>query len=81
MKALGIPREEEYLAAYCSYVGRPNVKDFLFFVAFAFFRSAAIAQGIAMRAKIGTASAPDAAAHGDRAARGAQIGWAIAQKL
>jgi aminoglycoside phosphotransferase (APT) family kinase protein len=81
LKALGIPSEEEYLAAYCRYAGRPNVKDFLFFVAFAFFRSAAIAQGIAMRAKIGTASAPDAAQHGDRAARGAHIGWSIAQRL
>lgn len=81
LKALGIPSEEDYLAAYCSRVGRPNVKDHMFFVAFAFFRSAAIAQGIAMRAKLGNASGPDAEERGRRAAVGAQIGWAIAQKL
>jgi aminoglycoside phosphotransferase (APT) family kinase protein len=78
---LGIPAEEDYLAAYCRRVGRPNVKDHLYFVAFAFFRSASIAQGIAMRAKLGNASGPDAEERGRRAATGAQIGWAIAQKL
>jgi aminoglycoside phosphotransferase (APT) family kinase protein len=81
LKALGIPSEEDYLAAYCRRVGRPNVKDHLFFVAFAFFRSASIAQGIAMRAKMGNASGPDAEERGRRAAASAQIGWAIAQKL
>ena len=48
---------------------------------FAFFRGAAIAQGIAMRAKLGNASAPDAADRGRRAGISAQLGWEIAQKL
>ncbi|HUA33609.1 MAG TPA: phosphotransferase family protein [Candidatus Binataceae bacterium] len=81
LKALGIPAEEDYLAAYCRRTGRANVKDFQFFIAFAFFRSASIAQGIAWRAKQGNASGPDAEERGRRAAISAQIGWSIAQQL
>ncbi len=81
LKALGIPGEEEYLKAYCRRAGRADVNDFLFFVAFAFFRSAAIRQGIAMRAKMGNASGPDAEEHGRRAGLSAEIAWAIAQEL
>lgn len=81
LRALGIPAEEDYLRAYCQRVGRPDVGDFRFFVAFAFFRSAAIVQGIAMRARLGNASGPDAAEHGKRAGMSARIGWSIAQTL
>ena len=81
LAALGIPREEDYLAAYCRRTGRANIGDFRFFVAFAFFRSASIAQGIAWRAKQGNASSPDADERGRRAALSAQIGWSIAQQL
>lgn len=81
LKTLGIPTEEEYLAAYCRRTGRANIENWNFFVAFAFFRGAAIAQGIAMRAKLGNASAPDAADRGRRAGISAQLGWEIAQKL
>jgi len=61
LKALGIPAEDEYIEAYCKRTGRDGLPNFAFFVAFAFFRSASILQGIAMRAKIGNASGPDAA--------------------
>jgi aminoglycoside phosphotransferase (APT) family kinase protein len=81
LKALGIPTEEEYVAAYCRRVGRRDAGNYLFFVAFAFFRSAAIAQGIAMRAKIGNASGIDAEMIGRRASFSAQLSWSIAQKL
>ena len=77
----GIPSEDEFVASYCQRVGRPAVPDWMFFIAFSFFRAAAIAQGIAMRAKIGTASAPDAAERGARARLMAEIGWQVAQKL
>jgi aminoglycoside phosphotransferase (APT) family kinase protein len=76
----GIPSEEEFVAAYCRRVGRANVPDLMFFVAFSFFRGAAIAQGIAMRAKLGNASGPDAALRGAKARQTAEIGWAIAQR-
>jgi len=77
----GIPSEDEFVASYCKRVGRAAVPDWMFFIAFSFFRAAAIAQGIAMRAKIGTASAPDAAERGARACLMAEIGWQVAQKL
>lgn len=79
-KAYGIPSEEEFVAAYCRRVGRATAPDLMFFVAFSFFRGAAIVQGIAMRAKLGNASGPDAALHGARARQTAQIGWAVAQQ-
>src|SRR5579863_5231476 len=81
LRSPGIPSEEEFVASYCKRVGRTSVPDLMFFIAFSFFRAAAIAQGIAMRAKIGTASAPDAAKHGGRARLMAQIGWEVAQQL
>ena len=77
----GIPSEEKFVASYCQRVGRAAIPDWMFFIAFSFFRAAAIAQGIAMRAKIGTASAPDAAERGARARLMAEIGWQVAQKL
>jgi hypothetical protein len=51
----------------------------MFFVAFSFFRGAAIAQGIAMRAKLGNASGANAAERGARARLMAEIGWDVAQ--
>ena len=43
-------------------------------------RGAAIAQGIAMRAKMGNASSPDAALRGARARLMAELGWQVAQR-
>jgi aminoglycoside phosphotransferase (APT) family kinase protein len=80
LAAMGFPSEQEFLDAYCRRVGRASVPDLTFFVAFSFFRGAAIAQGIAMRAKLGNASGPDAALRGAKARQTAEIGWAIAQR-
>ncbi len=81
LNELGIPKEEDYVAAYCRHTGRANIPNFMFFITFALFRGAAIAQGIAMRAKLGTASAADAAERGKRAGITARIAWELAQKL
>jgi aminoglycoside phosphotransferase (APT) family kinase protein len=80
LKALGIPSEEEFVAAYCKRTGRASVPDLMFFIAFSFFRGAAISQGIAMRAKLGNASGPDAAERGSKAKITAKLGWDVAQK-
>ena len=80
LAAMGFPSEQEFIDAYCRRVGRASVPDLTFFVAFSFFRGAAIAQGIAMRAKLGNASGPDAALRGAKARQTAEIGWAIAQR-
>ncbi len=80
LKAYGIPSEEEFVAAYCRRVGRAGVLDLMFFVAFSLFRGAAISQGIAMRAKLGNASGPDAALRGSKARVTAELGWEVARK-
>jgi aminoglycoside phosphotransferase (APT) family kinase protein len=54
--SLGIPTEEEYVAQYCLRMGLEKVDHWVFFLAFSFYRLAAIAQGVAKRASQGNAS-------------------------
>ena len=67
LKAFGIPSESDYLAAYCERVGRPPIppRDYAFYLAFNFFRLAAIFHGIKGRVIRGTAASAHAK---DRAA-------------
>jgi len=53
---LGIPDEAAYLAAYCRRTGRSGMPGYDFYVAFNFFRLAAIFHGIKGRVLRGTAS-------------------------
>src|SRR5690606_30292214 len=48
-KALGIPTEEDYVATYCRRRGLPGIPDWTFYLAFSFFRLAAIGQGVYRR--------------------------------
>ena len=57
---LGIPSEAEYVAAYCRAMGIERINDWNFYLAFSFFRLAAIAQGVAKRAQDGNASNKEA---------------------
>ncbi|HEY6870860.1 MAG TPA: phosphotransferase [Novosphingobium sp.] len=54
--ALGIPSEEDYLAAYCARTGRSGMPGYDFYIAFNFFRLAAIFHGIKGRMLRGAAS-------------------------
>ncbi|MFK3976541.1 phosphotransferase family protein [Shewanella vesiculosa] len=54
--SLGIPSEEEYVARYCQRMGIEQIEHWGFYLAFSFFRLAAIAQGVAKRATEGNAS-------------------------
>lgn len=54
--SLGIPTEEEYVAKYCQRMGLKNIEHWPFYLAFSFFRLAAIVQGVAKRASEGNAS-------------------------
>ena len=54
--AFGIPSEQEYLATYCDLAGIDGIDEWEFYLLFSFFRLAAIAQGIKMRAIAGRAS-------------------------
>jgi aminoglycoside phosphotransferase (APT) family kinase protein len=58
---LGIPTEDEYVARYCERTGISGIDNFGFYVAFSFFRLAAIVQGVAKRAADGNASNKNAA--------------------
>jgi aminoglycoside phosphotransferase (APT) family kinase protein len=60
LAALGIPTREEYVARYCAAAGRRDAPT-AFHDAFALFRMAVILEGIAVRARVGSAAAEDAA--------------------
>jgi len=59
--ALGIPDEADYVAAYCARRGIMGIDNWAFYLAFAFFRLAAILEGVVRRAHDGNASNPDTA--------------------
>ncbi len=44
--ALGLPSDEDFIAAYCQRMGLPGIEKFGFYLAFCFFRMGAIIQGV-----------------------------------
>ncbi|MDO6569205.1 phosphotransferase family protein [Alteromonas sp. 1_MG-2023] len=58
--ALGIPSEKEYVAAYCKRRDIDQIDNWTFYLAFSFFRLAAIIQGVVKRAHDGNASSDKA---------------------
>lgn len=58
--SLGIPSEAEYVAKYCERMGLEKIDNWAFYLAFSFFRLAAIAQGVYKRAHDGNASNKEA---------------------
>ena len=59
--ALGLPLEEDYVTTYCRRRGLTGIGNWAFFLAFSFFRLAAICQGVFKRALDGNASNPEKA--------------------
>ncbi len=76
-KELGIPSEEKILQRYAELSGREIPEDWHFFLAFSFFRLAAIAQGVAKRAQQGNASSEQAVQAGQMTAMLAQMGLKV----
>lgn len=78
--AHGLPTEEVLLERYAAATDRTAIAEWPVFLAFAFFRTAAILQGVAARAAMGNVSSAsaDPEADGARARRMAVIGAAIA---
>jgi aminoglycoside phosphotransferase (APT) family kinase protein len=78
-EVLGIPSEEELIAAYCREAGRSELRHWHYFLVFSLFRSAAIRAGVFRRAFDGTAASPRAleAGRGYRAA--AACAWQLVQ--
>ena len=74
--ANGIPTEAEYVAAYCGRVGLESIPDWTFLIAFSFFRSIAIHQGVYKRSLDGNASNPELARQaGESVPFVAHIAW------
>mgnify|MGYP006401082709 CR=1 FL=1 len=55
-QSLGIPTEQEYVQRYCERMNITEINNWSFYLAFSFFRLAAIVQGVAKRAQLGNAS-------------------------
>lgn len=72
--SLGIPSDQQYIDRYCERTGRSGIPDWNFFMAFCFFRIAAILQGVKKRALQGNASSAEAATRGDQVGPLAEMG-------
>jgi len=81
LAALGIPQEDDYLAAYCKRSGRTGLPHWDYYLAFNMFRMAAILQGILARARQGSAASVDAERTGQQARPMAEAGWRQAQRV
>jgi aminoglycoside phosphotransferase (APT) family kinase protein len=60
-KSLGLPSESAYVEAYCRRRGIDRIENWMFYLAFSFFRLAAICQGVYKRSLDGNASNPEKA--------------------
>jgi len=80
LEPLGIPSEEEYVAAYCRRTSRDHLRDKDYLIVFCLFRLAAILHGIKGRIVRGTASSAHAAQMVQRLEPLADLAWAEAEK-
>jgi aminoglycoside phosphotransferase (APT) family kinase protein len=78
--SLGLPSEQDYVAAYCRRTGRQSIEDWTFYVAFSLFRLAAIAQGVYKRGLDGIAASPEALKRGHAARIMSEIGWSLVSR-
>ncbi len=80
LDALNIPRQDDYVAAYCTRTGRAGIDNLPFYLAFNMFRFAAIIHGIKGRMVRGTASSPEAASLVDTLPELAGLARAMAER-
>ena len=76
----GLPALGDYVAAYCRRTGRAGIEKLDVYLAYNFFRIAAILQGIAGRVRDGTATNAHAAAMGSHVEPLADTGWGFAMR-
>lgn len=67
LEALGIPLESEILDEYCRHAGRDGIDNWIFYIVYNMFRSAAIIQGVYRRGLDGNASSAKALEYKDAA--------------
>ncbi len=75
---LSLPSEGDYVAAYCTRTGRDAISNYSFYLAFNFFRLAAIFHGIKGRVIRGTAASAQAAERAALFPELAAIAWSQA---
>ena len=80
LKALNIPSEADYVAAYCKRAGRAAIPHYDFYLAFNVFRLAAIFHGIKGRVLRGTASSAKAQERVKAFPDLAELAWRLTQK-
>lgn len=73
-RKFGLPTEADYVGAYCRRTGRTGIPDWDFYIAFNYFRLAAIFHGIRGRVIRGTASNAQAQQRAEAFGRLAQLG-------
>jgi aminoglycoside phosphotransferase (APT) family kinase protein len=79
LAALGIPAEDDYVAAYCRRTGRRGIANWEFYLIFNMFRVAAILHGVHSRALLGNAASGNAIEQGGRARLVADVAWNMVQ--
>ncbi|KAJ7309822.1 hypothetical protein JRQ81_007892 [Phrynocephalus forsythii] len=77
---LGIPTAEAYVQMYYECMGMQPVENWNFYLAFSFFRIAAILQGVYKRSLTGQASSDTAGSSGKQAEFMANLAWDFATK-
>jgi aminoglycoside phosphotransferase (APT) family kinase protein len=80
LATLGIPSRDEYVAAYVARTGLDPRPDLAIYLAYNFFRVAAILQGIVGRVRDGTATNENAPARAQLVRPLAERAWAFAQQ-
>jgi len=75
LAALNIPSPERYIASYCKSTGRARMANVNFYLAFNFFRFAAICHGIRGRMARGTAVSERAREYASSVDQLAELGW------
>jgi aminoglycoside phosphotransferase (APT) family kinase protein len=80
LQGTGIPSEQEYLAAYCARTGRGAMPNYDYYIAFCFFRLAAIFHGIKGRALRGTAASAQAQQRAAILPELIELAWQQAQR-
>jgi aminoglycoside phosphotransferase (APT) family kinase protein len=76
----GVPAVDDYIASYCRRTGRDGIPDLNIYMAYNFFRIAAILQGILGRVRDGTAANADAAVMARQVRPLAETAWDFAKK-
>jgi len=81
LAALNIPSETEYSTTYCRRSGRTEIPHYGFYIAFNFFRMAAIFHGIKGRVLRGTASSAQAAERAKTFPELSEIAWSLTRRV